>query len=292
LIRYYFQEYEEVNTGFALTKCQHCGSALVQGMHRCRNPKCRQYNFGATQQSIEDSTVLLSDARLANVERVKTGLVDKVFGGGIGRTTVNLLGGEPGAGKTTLCLQLADIFCEQFPTKEALYIANEQDAPELKSTAERLNLRHKNQIRIVKAMGGISCDIGELLLHYSPCVSFLDSVTKWSGEDMRLAVVICQRLKDYTVRLNAPTLVVNQVTKGGDHAGLNQLQHAVDMTGMFDIILEEGEILKPDTPRRLMTMKNRWGPAPEEQYYRMTPTGLVEIMLDETSVVDNEDTSE
>jgi len=276
-------------------KCQHCGSPLPAGMHQCRNPKCRQYNFGATAQSIEESTVLLSDAKLANVERVVTGLVDKVFGGGIGKTTVNLLGGEPGAGKTTLCLQLADIFCGRFPTKEALYIANEQHAPELKNTAERLELKHKDRIRIVKAMGGIACDIGELLLRYQPCVSFLDSVTKWSGEDMRIAVVICQRLKDYSVRLDAPTIVVNQVTKGGDHAGLNQLQHAVDMTCMFDIILEEGETLRPDTPRRLMSTKNRWGPAPEEQYYRMTATGLVEISMEEPEeslVITPDDTNE
>jgi|SRR5271157_1415603 len=269
------------------TKCNHCGYALTPGMYRCRNPKCRQYNFGATRESIQDSTVLLSDANLANVERVKTGLVDKVFGGGIGRTTVNLMGGEPGSGKTTLCLQLADIFCDQFVSKEALYIANEQDADELKATAERLNLRHKDQIRIVKAMGGVSYDIGELLLHYAPCVTFLDSVTKWSGEDMRVAVIICQRLKDYTVRLKAPTIVINQVTKGGDHAGLNQLQHAVDMTCMFDIILEDGDILKPDTPRRLMTMKNRWGPAPEEQFFEMTPTGLIEVTLDDEDIPEN-----
>ena len=268
------------SNSFSLTKCNYCGYSLPPGMHQCRNPKCRQYNFGATAQSIDESTVLMSDAKLANVERVVTGLVDKVFGGGIGKTTVNLMGGEPGAGKTTLCLQLADIFCEKFPGKEALYIANEQHAPELKYTGERLDLKHRDRIRIVKAMGGVSCDIGELLLHYSPCVSFLDSVTKWSGEDMRVAVVICQRLKDYSVRLDAPTIVVNQVTKGGDHAGLNQLQHAVDMTCMFDIILEEGEDLRPDSPRRLMTMKNRWGPAPEEQFYIMTPSGLVETTLE------------
>jgi predicted ATP-dependent serine protease len=137
-------------------------------------------------------------------------------------------------------------------------------------------------------MGGVAYDIGELLLHYKPCVTFLDSVTKWSGEDMRLAVVICERLKDYTVRLNAPTIVINQVTKGGDHAGLNQLQHAVDMTCMFDIILDEGEVLKPDTPRRLMAMKNRCGPAPVEQFYEMTGTGLREVFLDDPSVVGND----
>jgi predicted ATP-dependent serine protease len=118
-------------------------------------------------------------------------------------------------------------------------------------------------------MGGVTHDIGTLLLHYAPCLTILDSVTKWSGEDMNEAVVICQRLKDYTVRLNSPTIVINQVTKSGDHSGLNKMQHAVDSTMLFEVLGEN-----PDDPRRLHVRKNRQGPAPVSQYFEMTPTGL------------------
>jgi DNA repair protein RadA/Sms len=258
-------------------KCLFCGSPMTPGMVQCRNAKCRQFNLASSSASVEESTVLLSDATLGNVERIKTGLVDTVFGGGIVRTSVNLLGGDPGAGKTTLCLQIADIVCDQFPKKEALYIANEQDAAELKGTALRLQLRHLNRIRVVKAMGGIPHDLGDLIMRFEPAIVFLDSVTKWSGEDLELAVIVCQRLKDYTVKLNAPTIVVNQVTKDGDHAGLNKMQHAVDWCGLFEVEpSEEGQPLSPDSPRRLGSTKNRFGPAPEEQWYQMTETGLVE----------------
>jgi DNA repair protein RadA/Sms len=235
------------------------------------------WNVAATM-SLDDSTVLLSDAKLAVVERIHTGLVDVCFGGGVARTSVNLIGGDPGAGKTTLCLQLCDFLSGKY-NKESLYIANEQDAAELKTTAERLNLKNKHRIRIVKAMGGVSHDIGTLLLHYSPCATVLDSVTKWSGEDMNLAVIICQRLKDYTVRLNAPTFVVNQVNKGGEHAGLNKLQHAVDSTMLFEIWGEN-----PNDPRRLHVRKNRFGAAPVSQYYEMTATGLLEISEEEALI--------
>ena len=254
--------------------CNYCRSPLPEGKLRCIHPKCRMWNVANTT-SMEDSTVLLSDAKLSVVERVQTNLVDLCFGGGIARTSVTLLGGDPGAGKTTLCLQLSDIFAAKYG-KEVLYIANEQDATELKTTAERLNLAQKNRIRIVKAMGGVSHDIGALLLHYAPCATVLDSVTKWSGEDANLAVIICQRLKDYTVRLNAPTFVVNQVTKGGEHAGLNKLQHAVDGTMLFEVWGEN-----PNDPRRLHVRKNRFGPAPVSQYYGMTATGLVEMSEEE-----------
>lgn len=269
--------------------CQNCNRPLPPNALRCTYNKCRYWNV-QPPQNIDESTVLLSDAKLSVVERIKTGLVDKVFGGGLARTSVTLLGGEPGAGKTTLCLQLADCFAAKFK-KEVLYIANEQDASELKETAERLCLPNLHRIRIVRAMGGVSHDIGDMLLHFGPCATFLDSVTKWSGEDMHFAVQICQRLKDYTVRLNGPTLVVNQVTKGGEHAGLNQLQHAVDTTMLFELLLNPGEKATPDTPRVLTARKNRFGPAPIEQFFQMTGTGLVEISEEEAEGADDESES-
>jgi DNA repair protein RadA/Sms len=253
-------------------KCVHCGHTLPDGKLRCVNSKCRMWNTAA---NAEDTTVLLSDAKLSEVERITTGLVDFCFGGGMARIGITLLGGDPGAGKTTLCLQLSDIFASRF-RKEVLYIANEQHASELKETSKRLKLKHANLIRIVNAMGGVTQDIGTLLLRYAPCLVILDSVTKWSGEDMNEAVIICQRLKDYTVRLNAPTIVINQVTKGGEHAGLNKMQHAVDATMLFEVLGSN-----PDSPRRLHVEKNRHGPAPVSQFYEMTAEGLFELDKDE-----------
>ena len=263
-------------------RCQYCSTALPSGHSKCPSRKCGRWNLARPKESIDNGTVLLSDATLSIETRIKTGLVDEVFGGGLGiaQTSVNLLGGEPGAGKTTLCLMLADIFCAEFPDKEALYIANEQAPAELKATATRLKLKHANRIRIVKAMGGVAHELGEIMLHYRPSVTFLDSVTMFAGEDSALAVVVCQRLKAYSVELNAPAIVVNHLTKGGEHAGLNKLQHAVDMTCLFDLLLDPDEDPTPSTPRRLMSVKNRNGPAPVTQYFAMTETGLVSITLE------------
>jgi len=219
-------------------------------------------------ETADEPTVLLSDARLRVVERFETGLVDVCFGGGIPRTGVTLLGGDPGAGKTTLCLQIADLFGLR-EGKEVLYIANEQEAEELLETAVRIRLQAKEKIRVVRGMGGIREDLGDLILQFAPCAIILDSVTKWSGDDLRVAVTLCQRLKDYTVRLRAPSIVINQVTKDGDHAGLNQMQHAVDCTMLFYV---------DDDPRErrcLYTRKNRFGPAPVMQFFEMTPHGLI-----------------
>jgi DNA repair protein RadA/Sms len=266
-----------------LPRCRECRFLLPPGARRCVNRKCRAWNV-AKKVALDDSTVLLSQACAVKVERVATGLVDKVFGGGIAMTSVNLLAGDPGAGKTTLCLQLSELFLFEFLQKEVLYIANEQSAEEIAETAARLKLMNLDRIRVVRAMGGVTHDIGDLMIGYKPCLILLDSITKWVGEDMAMAVVLAQRIKDYSVKLKAPTIIVNQVTKDGDHAGRKQLEHAVDMAAMFetmiDVLDDEGNpVPAKDAPRRLQSSKNRFGPAPEEQFYKMTATGLEEIQL-------------
>jgi DNA repair protein RadA/Sms len=265
-------------------KCRACGKPLDVGMARCANPKCLTWNVrtSAVESDSDDSTVLLSDTALTKVERIETELVDEVFGGGIVKTSTCLLGGEPGAGKTTLCLQLADVLAQR-TAKEILYIANEQSPSELQETASRLQIRNMNRIRIVKAMGGVASDIGDLIMRYKPGAIFLDSVTNWVGEDLELAVTVCKNLKSYSVEMNAPSIIINQITKGGDHAGLMKMQHAVDMTVIFQTVeLEEkdAELLGQDI-RSFQSLKNRHGRAPEEQLFEMTEKGLVAVEGDE-----------
>jgi DNA repair protein RadA/Sms len=232
--------------------CSFCHTLLPKDMLRC--PSCKHWHLPASTIDDEE-TVLLSDARLGTIERLQTGIVDSVFGGGIARTSVNLIAGAPGAGKTTLFLQLADTFSEHLQ-REVLFIANEQEAAELKTTAQRICIKNLARIRIVKAMGGLRRDLGDMLLQYKPCVIILDSLTKLVGEDINLAVTVAERLKSYTVELNAPSLVVNQINKEGDHAGLQKLQHAVDATFM----LEKDDV---DGSRFFYSTKNRFGESPK-----------------------------
>lgn len=230
---------------------------------KLRCPSCRFWNLPKDTEDDEE-TILLSDARLSTTERIPVGMLDEVFGnGGLARTSVNLVAGPPGAGKTRLFLDLCDIIINIYNI-ECLYIANEQTPDEILETAKQIHIQNIAKIRIVKAMGGLRSSLGDLVRRFRPCVIIIDSLTKLVGEDIILAVKIVEHLKELTVEFKAPSLVVNQITKDGDHAGLMKLQHAGDATFMLEKDDEDGS-------RFFYSTKNRFGEAPKGIELLMTP---------------------
>jgi DNA repair protein RadA/Sms len=88
--------------------CRDCGQQLARWAGRC--PGCGAWGTieeaggGSSFGSLE--TLAHEDA---DERRVSTGLpgIDRVLGGGLVPSTVALLAGEPGIGKSTLLLQMA-----------------------------------------------------------------------------------------------------------------------------------------------------------------------------------------
>jgi DNA repair protein RadA/Sms len=238
-------------------QCQYCRKPLsrVPGQYQC--PHCRMMNI--PQTSAEDPEVSrLSDATSDKpVERIDVGFLNPIFGGGIAKTSVNMIAGQPGAGKTTLFLQTADFILTQNPTfTDVLYIANEQSKEELMNVyATRLGIKNSHRILVYNAMGGLRRPIDEILSQYKPSLAILDSLTKLVGEDLVLGAEFTMLFKEHTARQAIPTLIVNQVNKSGDHAGLNKMLHAGDSI----LHLECDEVTGQ---RVLYSTKNRFGPAP------------------------------
>ena len=71
--------------------------------------------------------VELKSIRETITARIKTGIgeLDRVLGGGIVPGSVVLAGGEPGIGKSTLFLQMADKLAQ---SREVLYVSGEESA--------------------------------------------------------------------------------------------------------------------------------------------------------------------
>lgn len=243
--------------------CKDCGEEMPPNKLQC--PHCKSWS--GSSQSGKDGTQLLSEVVSAEGTRIKTGPWDYCWGGGIVLTSVTLLGAKPGAGKSTLILQLGAEFGLQ-TEKETLYIASEEALAEIKLRADRLNIKGQKFIRMVPAMGGLA-DFEEVINTRKPGAIIVDSLQGLVGTDDANSVQALKLLKIVAVKRESPVIVVNHFTKAGDYAGLMTLQHDVDTLLVMEV---EGD----DGIRELITKKNRNGPAFISICFDMTAKGLVQ----------------
>ena len=258
--------------------CKLCGYKFDKQAMQC--PSCRTWNTGAhADDPSQDGTVLLSDASVAALTQLQTGPWDACFGQqivgkktimGIVNTGVTLLGGAPGAGKSTLSLQLAQAIIET-TKREILYVEAEEATEELKARAVRLKINCLDRIRVVPMNS--STEMSGIITGRKPSAMIIDSLQGLCGTDLEAQVEFCKALKDYTVPGKFPAIVVSHVTKEEGFAGLMALQHAVDTTALFTVY--------DDGVRELKTVKNRFGPSNVERLFNMTVLGLRERMPEE-----------
>jgi len=260
-------------------KCRLCHAELDPDKAKCK--KCGAWTNAApieknesTDPNVEaDGTVTLDKVTSAERDRIHTGLgLDKTFGGGIVRTGVTMLGGLPGAGKTTMLLQLAGRLAT-VTGLETLYIAAEQHLPEIRMIADRIESENRARVRMLQAMGG-AVNINAVLEKRIFGAMILDSLQGLANDDHEVSMDMLVALKDYAVAKQAPAIVICQVTKGEELAGLMKFQHKVDTLMMLapeDADDEENDI------RCMSAQKNRFGPAfsASETYYAMTAKGLI-----------------
>ena len=255
------------------TKCRQCDAPLRPGARYCS--RCRAWTVAPENKSGDKFPGMkrLSEVTASGVEHIPTGPWDKVFGishrtkiAGIVRASTNLLGGVPGAGKSTLALQLTDALAGSLQ-KEVIYIAAEEELVAVRERAERLELKNMALIQGISALGGMQTELGALLLAVRPSGIVLDSLPGLGLETPEQGVQYCEALKGYAVELQCPIIVINHATKQDDLAGLLQLQHAVDATMVMYV--------NPDESRTLTPLKNRNGPCDVEVRLIMTERGLV-----------------
>lgn len=100
----------------------------------------RGLNSGATADKSAGqprAAILLSQIAEAAVDRCTSGYgeLDRVLGGGIVPGSLVLIGGEPGIGKSTLLLQVANQYSR---TNRVLYVSAEESGQQIKLRAQRL----------------------------------------------------------------------------------------------------------------------------------------------------------
>src|SRR3569833_13117 len=133
--------------------CQSCGYEAAKWLGKC--PACAQWNTfveeviekpntsepnwkvtASTTQQRANKPVPVADIVFTEESRLLTpdAEFNRVLGGGIVAGSLELIGGEPGIGKSTLMLQLA----LNMPNLKVLYVSGEESEHQIKMRAERM----------------------------------------------------------------------------------------------------------------------------------------------------------
>ena len=217
-------------------------------------------------------------------KRVKSNLVywdDALGGQGFTPSAVTLFTGTPGAGKTTMMLELANSLtgnggCVLFNTaEESLY--------QLKMTVERLHLRNgfiAGQEHMVPTLLE-NCDKLREKSPGKPFFLIVDSLQtlndgKYGSNQINSKTPerSLNLITDYCKEHYCNAVVIGQVTKSGQMAGANVLRHMVDSLMSLDVERKDQDLMGC---RVLTTEKNRFGGAGHIFFLSLRASGFTEV---------------
>jgi DNA repair protein RadA/Sms len=284
--------------------CQQCGYETPRWFGKC--PECGQWGTlvetvvsTKTQssklkaQSGKNKLISLVSVARSRTSRISTKIseLDRVLGGGLVSGQVTLIAGEPGIGKSTILLQLADklarpqrLAASDGGRGNVLYASGEESVAQIKIRADRLGIGKSTKGRSSSGRKKTIYLIEEtdidLIIQLAnqqinqPTVLIIDSIQTMTTSDLSGMAGSVGQVRECAYRLvkfaksnNTPVFIAGHVTKGGMIAGPSVLMHIVDTVLWF-----EGE--KSLTLRVLRAVKNRFGPTDEVGIFSMEDKGL------------------
>lgn len=277
-VTFFCKECGYETTGW-MGKCPGCGnfntlveSTTVTGASKSSNNKSDSPAFRASTYSWTDrrETVRLNEAGKEEYIRISTGIdqLDTLFGGGITDGSVTLLGGEPGIGKSTILLQLADSVKVD---GDILYVSGEESPAQIRMRADRLDAVNDQVIICAQTCFEV---IAEELSKTRPSLCIIDSIQTLYSDSVNGTPGSVSQAREVTAGLiriaksnGLPIILVGHVTKDGNIAGPKTLEHMVDTVLYF-----EGD--STGAYRILRSVKNRFGRSGELAFFEMTQHGL------------------
>lgn len=267
--------------------CKECGAESPKWLGQC--PACKAWDSmveepNAGKKSINKAASAspvkrampekLSTVKVQNDLRLVTGVeeFDRVLGGGIVDSSLVLVGGDPGIGKSTLLLQICRILAGL--NVDVLYISGEESVGQIKMRADRLG-DFKGDIELLSENN--LDNIEELVIKKRPKVVVIDSIQTMFREDIAAAPGSVSQVRETTGSLlrlakgyGITIFIVGHVTKEGVVAGPRVLEHMVDTVLYF-----EGD--NSTDYRILRAVKNRFGSTNEVGVFEMRGDGLKEV---------------
>jgi DNA repair protein RadA/Sms len=228
--------------------------------------------------------------------RIKTSDVvfNSIYGGGIVPSSVNVIVGGSGLGKSTTAQRLADLLCAEGHV--VLYNAGEEDPRQVKMALERtkceslltrgfisnfddvdqlLEMAEKLRVEVAKK--------SPLLPNGQPRFFFLfqDSIqtlaSEHGGPGRQKAEIHQQtdavwKIVEWCKKTLAVSFLISQVTKTGDFAGKNELKHAIDT---FVWLYRVTKKTDDDFGRTYVeASKNRFGQTSVPYFYKLGENGV------------------
>ena len=195
---------------------------------------------------------------------------DRVLGGGLVPGGVVLLAGEPGVGKSTLLLDVAQQWAANDATP-ALVISGEESVSQVRLRAERIGALHERLYLAAET------DLSAILGHLDavkPGLLVVDSVQTIASPNtdgvpggVTQVRAVTAALVSVAKERGLATILVGHVTKDGNVAGPRVLEHLVDVVMNF-----EGD--KHSSLRMVRGLKNRFGAADEVGCFEMHEGGI------------------
>jgi len=246
-------------------RCPECDTDFADDRAQC--PACGKWAIIPATVD-EDATILLTDVKDDEYKHLQTGFWDPVFSEppGIVTTSSTLMGGMPGAGKSTFALQFAAAVVKS-TGGEVLYLPTEETPGQIKPRAMRLGISLEG-IRFMKNVSPDPMIWASIVARYKSKAFILDSVDKLTGDVYGAVKAAGALKKEVAQKFMCPALIIAHINKQDDFAGLMKLQHEVDtLVGIRQD--------KKQDDRVIGSFKNRFGPTREVKM-TMTEKGLAE----------------
>jgi len=260
-------------------ECNECGAISATWSGRCH--VCGQWNTLKEQLVVNAGTVARQGHALkpqpiidiSNTEKTKrlttnSVEIDTVLGGGFVAGSITLIAGEPGIGKSTLILQVAEAIAQ---TNHVLYISGEESTHQIGLRAQRLGV---NAPKLQLTTSNSADDIAATIMSGNYQLVIVDSIQTITTDSISSASGTVSQISNSTHLLsvaakqtNTALILVGHVTKEGSVAGPKVLEHVVDV-----VLQLEGD--RYGGFKLLRGAKNRYGSTNEIGIFEMVDSGL------------------
>ncbi|MBC5630849.1 DNA repair protein RadA [Clostridium sp. NSJ-6] len=270
--------------------CKDCGYETPKWLGKC--PDCNNWNTFeeevvqakstskavTTSRTPKKAAKKLTEVTSSKSDRIVTGIneFDRVMGGGIVRDSITIITARPGAGKSTLLLQVADCIAKK--GHKVIYASGEESDSQIKNRADRILDNINENIWVVQetSLDNVVDSIEEI----DPDLIIIDSIQTFTMEGylparagsptqtMECANELLRVAKND--KRQRAVIIVGQMTKADELAGLRALEHLVDTVLIIEADSDE-EL------RGLVSSKNRFGSTGETGFFQMTEKGMMSI---------------